>query len=96
MYYYRQVLVRMRQGDSDREIAAGRGWLTPEVPLPANAALAPTFAPREALPASSVSNLEPWRERVTVQRSKSETAVHLEMALKNNDLFVSVRLYHQN
>ena len=57
MYQYRQVLVRMRQGDSDRDIArsrlmgrkklarlravaAERGWLAPEVPLPDDAVLA--------------------------------------------------------
>lgn len=52
MYQYRNALVRMRQGDSDRdiarsktmgrkklaqvrEIAGERGWLSPELPLPA-------------------------------------------------------------
>ncbi len=55
MYQYRQVLVRMRQGDSDRdidrsnimgrkkltaarEIATGRGWLSPYNALPSRKA----------------------------------------------------------
>ena len=82
MYQYRNVLVRMRQGDSDRDIArsktmgrkkiaqvreaaSARGWLTPEFPLPDDGVLSTLFARKEALPASCVSTLEPWREQVT-------------------------------
>jgi transposase len=82
MFHYRQVLVRMRQGDSDREIArsktmgrrkiaqvrevaAARGWLASDVPLPDDATLAAAFERSQALPASCVSSLEPWRERIT-------------------------------
>ena len=82
MYQYRNVLVRMRQGDSDRdiarsktmgrkkiaqvrEVASERGWLAPEFPLPDDGVLSTLFERKEALPASCVSTLEPWREQVT-------------------------------
>lgn len=82
MYQYRNALARMRQGDSDRdiarsktmgrkklaqvrEIAGERGWLSPELPLPDDGVLATLFARKEALPASCLSTLEPWREQVT-------------------------------
>ena len=82
MFHYRQVLVRMRQGDSDREIArsktmerrkiahvrevaAAQGWLVAEVPLPEDSVLAVAFDGPQAVPASCVSSLEPWRERIT-------------------------------
>jgi transposase len=82
MYQYRNALARMRQGDSDRdiarsktmgrkklaqvrEIAGERGWLAPEFPLPDDAMLAALFARKDALPASCLSTLEPWREQVT-------------------------------
>ena len=82
MYQYRNVLVRMRQGDSDRdiarsktmgrkkiaqvrEIASERGWLAPEFPLPDDGILSTLFARKDALPASCISTLEPWREQVT-------------------------------
>lgn len=81
-YHYRQILVRMRQGDSDREIArsntmgrkkiaqvrevaAARGWLAPDLPLPDEATLSAQFARHEALPASCISTLEPWRKQIT-------------------------------
>ncbi len=100
MFNYRQVLVRMRQGDSDRqiarsktmgrrkiahvrEIAAERGWLTPAVPLPDDAVLAAGFErPLQALPASCVSNLEPWRERITQWHSQGiqGTTIHAALA----------------
>jgi hypothetical protein len=100
MFNYRQVLVRMRQGDSDRqiarsktmgrrkiahvrEVAAERGWLTPAVPLPDDAVLAAGFErPPQALPASCVSNLEPWRERITQWHSQGiqGTTIHAALA----------------
>ena len=82
MYQYRQILVRMRRGDSDREIARsktmgrkkiadvreianGRGWLAPDSVLPEDSVLALTFARKEALPATCISTLEPWRKQIT-------------------------------
>lgn len=81
MFHYRQALVRMRQGDSDRDIARcglmgrkkaaalrqlaeGRGWLDPARALPEDIELATSFTRREAVPASCVSSLEPYRDRV--------------------------------
>ena len=60
MYHYRQALVRMRLGDSDRQIAksglmgrrvsatvrsvaAARGWLNTDQPLPPDEELASAF-----------------------------------------------------
>lgn len=100
MFHYRQVRVRMRQGDSDRqiarsktmgrrkiahvrEVAAERGWLTPDVPLPDDAVLAAAFErPRPALPVSCVSSLEPWRERITQWHGQGiqGTTIHAALA----------------
>jgi transposase len=82
MYQYRQILVRMRRGDSDREIARsktmgrkkiadvreianGRGWLVPDSVLPEDSVLALAFTRKDALPATCISTLEPWREQIT-------------------------------
>jgi transposase len=99
MFHYRQVLVRMRQGDSDRqigrfktmgrrkiahvrEVAAERGWLTPAVPLPDDATLAAAFERPQALPASCVSSLEPWRERISQWHAQGiqGTTIHAALA----------------
>lgn len=95
MFHYRQVLVRMRQGDSDREIArsktmgrrkiahvrevaAAHGWLVAEVPLPEDAVLSAAFDGPQAVPASCVSSLEPWREQITQWHSQGiqGTTIH--------------------
>jgi transposase len=98
MFHYRQVLVRMRQGDSDREIArsktmgrrkiahvrevaAARSWLVPEVPLPDDAMLAAAFERPQTLPASCVSSLEPWRERITQWHSQGIQGTTIHAAL---------------
>jgi hypothetical protein len=82
MYQYRHILVRMRQGDSDRDIARSktmgrkkiaqvreiaheRGWLTPEVVLPDDTALAAVLARKETLAIQCISTLEPWRDQIT-------------------------------
>ena len=94
MFQYRQVLTRMRQGDSDRdvawsrligrreaarlrEIAIQRRWLEAGRPLPEDAELAATFAPKR-LPQSCVSSLEMNRKRITSwsQSSVARTAIH--------------------
>jgi transposase len=100
MFHYRQVLVRMRQGDSDREIArsktmgrrkiahvrevaAERGWLALEVPLPDDTVLAAVFErPQQGLPSSCVSSLEPWRERITQWHTQGiqGTTIHAALA----------------
>jgi transposase len=82
MYQYRHILVRMRQGDSDREIARsktmgrkkiaavreianGHGWLVADSALPEDSVLATVLTRKEAVPATCVSTLEPWREQIT-------------------------------
>lgn len=81
IYQYRQTLARMRQGDSDREIArsktmgrkkiaqvraiaVARGWLAPDTPLPEDAVLSAALMRKEALPATCISTLEPWRVQI--------------------------------
>jgi len=81
MYQYRQTLARMRQGDSDREIArsktmgrkkiaqvrtiaVARGWLAADTALPDDDVLSAALMRKEALPASCVSTLEPWRTQI--------------------------------
>lgn len=104
MFHYRQVLVRMRQGDSDRqiarsktmgrrkiaqvrEVAAERGWLTPAAPLPDDATLAAAFERPQALPASCVSSLEPWRERIIQWHTQGiqGTTIHAALARDHGD-----------
>jgi len=101
MYHYRQILVQMRQGDSDREIARSKtmgrkkiarvrevasehGWLALEVPLPADAVLAAAFTRPEALPASCVSSLEPWRELITQWHTQGIQGTTIHAALVRN------------
>ena len=80
MYELRQVLVRMRLGDSDRalakagligrpkakalrRLAEAEGWLDPGRPLPEDAVLAGAL-PRARRRSSSVSSVEPFRDKV--------------------------------
>jgi transposase len=101
MFHYRQVLVRMRQGDSDRDIArsktmgrkklaqircvaAARGWLAPEAPLPDDASLAALFVRKEALPSSCVSTLEPWRDQITAWHQEGIQGTTIHAALVRN------------
>jgi hypothetical protein len=73
------ALARMRQGDSDRDIASARlmgrgklktvrqvdrGWLDPARPLPDDAELAAIFGRNPQLPRSCVSTIEPFRDLV--------------------------------
>jgi transposase len=98
MFQYRQVLARMRPGDSNRdiarskvmgrrkagEVAEARGWLRPEVPLSDDATLAAAFARKEGLPASWVSSLEPWREQVTAWHNAGIQGTTIPAALVRN------------
>lgn len=100
-YLYRQILVRMRQGDSDREIArsgimgrkkvaqvrevaAARGWLAVESALPDEALLSAQFARHEALPASCISTLEPWREQISHWHGQGIQGTTIHAALVRN------------
>ncbi len=99
MYHYRQALVRMRQGDSDRDIARSRlmgrkkaaqlrglaalhGWLVPETALPDDAQLAEVLVIGTALPASSISTLEPWRAQIATWADAGVSGVRIHQALK--------------
>ena len=101
MFQYRQVLVRMRQGDSDRDIGRSKtmgrkkiaqvrsvaeecGWLAPDAVLPDDQALAAIFVRKDALPASCVSTLEPWRELVTRWHAAGIQGTTIHATLKRN------------
>ena len=98
MYQYRQALARMRQGDSDRdiarsrlmgrkkaaqlrELAASRGWLSPEAALPEDSQLAEALGAGATLPASCISTLESWREQITAWAHAGITGVRIHQAL---------------
>ena len=70
MHEYRHILVRMRLGESDRDLAssnligrekaavlralaAERGWLSSDTPLPEDAALAAVLIPSRKKPCQS-------------------------------------------
>lgn len=100
MFQYRQVLVRMRRGETDREIARSksmgrrklawlrelaeqRGWLEMDALLPEDDVLATIIGePKRA--GSTVSSLEPFRERIAqwVEQGVAGTAIHA--ALQRN------------
>jgi transposase len=99
MYQYRQALLRMRQGDSDRDIArtglmgrpkarsvravaAERGWLDAQTPLPDDDALAAAFAhpPRPA----ATSTLEPFRAQITRWLADGIQGTTIHAALQRN------------
>lgn len=101
MYQYRQILVRMRRGDSDREIARsktmgrkkiadvreianGRGWLVPDSVLPEDSVLASAFTRKEALPATCISTLEPWRKQITHWHGAGIRGTTIHAALVRN------------
>jgi transposase len=98
MHHYRQALMRMRQGDSDRDIAksglmcrtnvAGfraqaqaQGWLDATTPLPDDATIAGALAaPKRA--SSTISRLEPLRERIAAWHAQGVSGVVILAALK--------------
>jgi transposase len=98
MHHYRQALMRMRQGDSDREIAksrlmgrrtaaslrtlaAAQGWLVPETALPDDGTLADALAsPKRAN--TTVSGLEPLRDRIAGWRNQGVSGVVIHTVLK--------------
>lgn len=79
MFQYRQVLLRLRQGDSDRDIArsglmgrpkvavfrlaGAQGWLKPEVPQPDDAAITAVISAPRRT-SSTISSVEPYRAQV--------------------------------
>ena len=100
MYELRQILVRMRFGDSDRALAKagliGRpkakalrqlaeveGWLDPERPLPEDAVLAEAL-PQARKRSSSISSVEPFRDKVEQWASHDIPCRAIDQALKRN------------
>jgi transposase len=98
MFQYRQVLVRLRRGDTDRDIArarlmgrrksaqlralaASRGWLQPQAALPEDAEIAQALATAKRA-SSTISSLEPYRERITRWVEQRVNGVAIHAALK--------------
>ena len=103
MHHYRQALLRMRQGDSDRDIAksglmgrrtaaslrllAGeRDWLATEQPPPDDATIAEALAPAKRA-ATTVSSLEPHRERIAAWLAQGVSGVVIHTVLKREHGF---------
>ena len=103
MHHYRQALLRMRQGDSDRDIAKsglmGRrtaanlrtlasefNWLTSEQPAPDDATIAEALAPAKRA-ATTVSSLEPHRERIAAWLAQGISGVVIHPVLKREHGF---------
>lgn len=103
MFQYRSVLVRLRRGESERELsrarlmgrrklaqfrelAAARGWLDPQAPLPDDESIVAAMGPAKR-PASTISSLEAFRPLVDqwLEQGVQGTAIH--SALKRNHGF---------
>jgi transposase len=103
MYQYRQALVRMLQGDSDREIAAGRVMgRRKAAELRLIAAAQGWLEPERSLPedaeiaavmarprraASTVSRLEPWRKQISGWADQGVSGVVMHAALRREHGF---------
>lgn len=98
MHHYRQALLRMRQGDSDRDIAKSglmgqrtaatlrvldseRNWLVTEQPAPDDATIARALTPSKRA-ATTVSCLEPHRERIAAWLAQGASGVVIHTVLK--------------
>ena len=94
MHQYRAVLVRLRQGDSERDIARSRlmgrrkaarvrelaqqrGWLHAESALPEDAAIAEALGKLKRA-RTTISSLEPHRERIERYAAQGATITHLD------------------
>ena len=97
MFEYRAVLVRLRQGDSDRDIARARlmgrpkvaalralalreGWLGKDTPLPEDAVIAAAVGQARRA-RSTISSVEPFRERVAEWAEQGVNGVVIHAAL---------------
>jgi len=103
MHHYRQALLRMRQGDSDRDIArsgllgrrtaaalracaTAQGWLAGEHALPEDAVIARELsAPKRA--SSTISKLEPLREKVAAWHAQGVSGVVILAALRREHAY---------
>jgi len=100
MFQYRTVLAQIRQGASDREIARGhymgrhklaalrelaaqQGWLATEAALPEEAQIAAALGqPQRA--SSTVSSLQPHRERIQAWLEQGVSGTAILAALRRN------------
>jgi hypothetical protein len=69
MYQYRHILTRMRQGDSDREIARSKTMGRKKIAqvrelASARGWLASALVRKEPLPSTCIFTLEPWRAQI--------------------------------
>jgi transposase len=104
MFQYRQVIVRLRQGDTDREIArsrlmgrrkvtalrhlaTGRGWLSPDAPLPDDETIAASLSPAKRA-ISTISTAEPFREQVERWVAQGVGGIAIHAALKREHGYV--------
>ncbi len=82
-----------------RKQAALLGWLSPDIPLPDDGTLAGAFSPPGEAPASSVSSLAPFRERVTAWHAAGVQGTTIHSALTREHGFAgsysSVRRFLQ-
>ncbi len=98
MHHYRQALLRMRQGDSDRDVARSglmgrrtaaslrilaseRGWLAAEQPTPDDATIAEGLTPTKRA-VTTISSLEPHRERIAAWLCQGVSGVVIHTVLK--------------
>jgi len=105
MFQYRQVLVRLRQGDSDRDIARARlmgrpkvaalralaarhGWLAAEMPLPEDEQIAAVVSQARRA-RSTISTVEPFRERVALWAAQGVGGVAIHAALCREHHYMS-------
>ncbi len=103
MHHYRQALLRMRQGDSDRDIAKSglmgrrtvanlrmlaseRDWLATQQPAPDDATIAGALAPSKRA-VTTVSTLEPHRERIAAWLAQGISGVVIHTVLKREHGF---------
>lgn len=100
MFQYRTVLAQIRRGTSDREIARGHymgrrklaalrelaaqhGWLDADAALPEEAQIAAALgAPKQA--SSTVSSLQPQRERIQAWLEQGVSGTAILAALRRN------------
>ena len=96
MFQYRQVVVRLRQGDSDRDIARARlmgrpkvaafralaqqGWLAPEAALPDDAAISGAVG-QARWARSTISTVEPYRAQVERWLAEGVGSIAIHAAL---------------
>ncbi|HYQ90930.1 MAG TPA: IS21 family transposase, partial [Candidatus Competibacteraceae bacterium] len=67
-----------------RAVAAACGWLALDSPVPDEAVLSAQFARHEAVPASGISTLAPWREQIRQWHGQGIPGTTIHAALVRN------------